>query len=335
MTKKGGERVTYSLEFVPEKLKQHLLSEPSILKQPNVIQIFLLRQTHDYSIFRTEETRELNVAILPKAINDMEPTTRIAMLPSKQKAPENRQFNLLVRSFAQEHKLLNKEQQRCELKDNLCMSCPRCILFGAVSTETRRATSRWNIKHRVEYSTAYSLEPWEEISEITTFNAVSTVTQSTGQALGYVESVSPLANFPSIVTLTAITAEELIAFLKTLMTCKSYGAETRTKGDMVNVIVGIAAGYEELLTPLEYNLELCNRDYKEDPVQATYEIVKKYRQFAAFENKVATLDPEEFRIFIENVRKFDFTEDFIQKMYKDSTNFVAQVERWAAEESRK
>lgn len=99
------------------------------------------------------------------------------------------------------------------------------------------------------------------------------------------ESIVPLANFPSIVTLISVTSEELITYLKTLMTCKSYGAETRTKGDMANVIVGLAAGYEELLTPLEYNLELCKRDYRKDPVQATFEVLEKYKKLAAFSDK--------------------------------------------------
>jgi len=325
--------VTYS-QFIPKEITQHLLSEPTILRRPNTIQILMLRQTHDYSIFRTEETRELNVTVLPKSIDDMTPTTRVAMLASKQKAPENRHFSTLIRGIAGDNGLeLDKAQKECELKDNLCLRCPRCTLFGAVSTEKGRGSGRWNIKHRIEYSTAYSLEPWEEISEITTFNAVSTSTQSTGQALGYVESIVPLANFPSVVTLTSVTSEELITYLKTLMTCKSYGAETRTKGDMVNVIVGLAVGYEELLTPLEYNLELCKRDYKTDPVQVTFEVLEKYKKLAAFSDKTAILKPAEFRTFIEKTREFSISKEFIQKLYNDATKFASQAEEMAKRES--
>ena len=327
--------MTYS-QLLPKEITQHLLSEPTILRQPNTIQILMLRQTHDYSIFRTEETRELNVTVLPKSIDDMKPTTRVAMLASKQKAPENRHFSTLIRGIAIDNGLepkLDDAQKKCELKDNLCLKCPRCILFGAVSTEKGRGSGRWNIKHRIEYSTAYSLESWEEISEITTFNAVSTSTQSTGQALGYVESIVPLANFPSIVTLSSVTSEELITYLKTLMTCKSYGAETRTKGDMVNIIVGLAAGYEELLTPLEYNLELCKKDYKKDPVQATFEILEKYKKLAAFSDKTAILKPAEFRTFIEKTREFSISKELIQKLYNDAANFASQAEEMAKRES--
>jgi CRISPR type I-D-associated protein Csc2 len=235
------------------------------------------------------------VAVLPKSVKDMTPTTRVAMLASKQKAPESRHFNTIVRGIARDNKLPIGSAETCELKDNLCRSCPRCVLFGAVSTESGQS-SRWNIKHRIEYSTAYSLEQWEEISEITTFNAVSTATQSTGQALGYTENIVPLANFPSIVTLSSATQEELVTYLKTLMSCKSYGAETRTKGDMVNVIVGVSAGYEELLTPLEYNLELCAYEgYKKDPVKATFDILTKYKEMAAFKDKAVVLPPDEFK----------------------------------------
>jgi CRISPR-associated protein Csc2 len=325
-----------SSQFIPKEIAQHLLAEPTIIRQPNTVQILILRQTHDYSIFRTEETRELNVTVLPKSIDDMMPTTRVAMLASKQKAAESRHFSTLIRGIARDNNLLlDKTQEQCELKDNLCLRCPRCILFGAVSTEKGRGSGRWNIKHRIEYSTAYSLEPWEEISEITTFNAVSTSTQSTGQALGYVESIVPLANFPSIVTLTSVTSEELITCLKTLMTCKSYGAETRTKGDMVNIIVGLAAGYEELLTPLEYNLELCRRDYKKDPVQATFEILEKYKKLAAFNDKIAILKPSEFRTFIDKTREFSLSKDFIEKLYADADGFAVQAEQMAQKESGK
>jgi len=326
-------KMTYDLSFIPSSIAQYLLDEIPIFRSPKTIQIFLLRQTHDYSIFRTEETRELNVAVLPESISSRKPSTKVAMLASKQKAPESRQFHTLVRGAASDTKRLDKDQQQCELKDNLCMRCPRCALFGAVSTEKGRGKGRWNIRHRIEYSTAYSLERWEEISEIVTFNAVSSVSQSTGQALGYTETVAPLANFPSVVTLTSTTKEEFCAYLKTLISCKSYGAETRTKGDMVNLIVGIAGGYEELMTPLEYNLALSERDYQADPIKNTYEIEEEFRRFAAFADKIAILKPKEVESLIDGVRKLEFSNEFINKMYTDAENFAKEVEKWAKEES--
>ena len=41
-----------------------------ILRTPKTVQILLIRQTHDYTILRTEETRELNIAITPTSISN-------------------------------------------------------------------------------------------------------------------------------------------------------------------------------------------------------------------------------------------------------------------------
>ncbi|NIQ06219.1 MAG: type I-D CRISPR-associated protein Cas7/Csc2, partial [Candidatus Korarchaeota archaeon] len=143
----------------------------------------------------------------------------------------------------------------------------------------------WNIKHRVDYNSAYSLENYEDYSEVLTWNAVETPTQSTGRALGKTETTTPLVNFPSIVTLTSVTEAELIMFLKTLLTCKSYGAETRIRGEMSNYLLGIVGGYEELLTPLELNLELNAREWRHNPEKAVKETLEAYREYAAFRTK--------------------------------------------------
>ncbi len=102
---------------------------------------------------------------------------------------------------------------------------------------------------------------------------------------------------------------------------------------MVNIIVGIAGGYEELMTPLEYNLELSDRDYEADIVKSTYEIEEKYKQFTAFPNKMSILKPEEVTALIQNVRELDFSEDFVKKMYGDAEKFASEVEKWAKTES--
>jgi hypothetical protein len=46
------------LEFIPNDIANHLLTNLSILRQPNTIQIYMLRQTHDYSIL--EQKRPVN-----------------------------------------------------------------------------------------------------------------------------------------------------------------------------------------------------------------------------------------------------------------------------------
>lgn len=305
-------------------LSNYLLDEIPLLKNAKTVQILALRQTHDYAIFRTEETRELNTVTLPKNITDPEPVVKVVFLASKQKAPENRKYITLFRSFASNLKVeLQDKIRNCTLKDNLCRICPRCSLFGAVSTE--KGGSRWNIKHRIEYSSAYSIETYEDISEMMTFNAVDVRTQSTGQALGYTENIEPIAHFPSIVTLNSVTEEELTWYLKTLLATKSYGAESRVKGDVINEIIGITAGYEEIITPLEFSLELANGGLG-DPVSSTYQILRKYASIAAFPNRVRILTTEELAHFLDEIRNFNVTKEFIERLRDKSLRFTRQIE---------
>lgn len=336
-------KTTNKFDEVIKKLAPYFVSTPPLLRTARTLQILLVRQTHDYSIFRTEETRELNVVTLPKAMSDASSILKVAMLASKQKAPENRMYATLTKTLAEDIKVENnknllesladKEEQlfkswsECSLKDNLCRRCPRCILFGAVSTERGRE-ERWNIKHRIEYSTAYSLEPHEEIYEMLTFNAVTDETQSTGQALGYTENIQPLAHFPSVVTLNSVTREEFIMFLKTLLACKSYGAEGRIKGDVVNYISGIVAGYEEIMTSLEYSLELADRK-DQGFVAATCQILQGYQKNAAFSDKVVCLTSEEVKTLVEGISAFSPTQEFLKKLYSDAQTFYRQAEKIA------
>lgn len=299
------------------KLNQYFIEKPSPLKTAHTIQIVLLRQTHDYAVFRTEETRELNVVTLPKSPKDPEPVLKVAMLASKQKAAESRQFATLWKTLAQEHGVAIEQ---CYLKDNLCRKCPRCILFGAVSTES--GSDRWNIKHRIEYSTAYSIEPYEMVSELITFNAVEETTQSTGQALGFTENVQALVNFPSIVTLQSVTKYEFILALKTILSTTSYGAESRIKGDMRNYPLAIIAGFEEVITPLELTVNLSQ---SEPPYEkAIPEILDQYVNEATFKDKVTTIYGEELESLIREVQEFTFTKEIIEKMKEDSESFISE-----------
>ncbi len=307
------------------ELEDVFVEEIGLHRTSQNIQLVLLRQTHDYSIFRTEETRELNIVTLPNSVEDNTSVMRVAMLASKQKAPENRHYLSLVRTLASQDEL-SKDQKECALKDNLCQNCPRCVLFGSVSTEGGRG-ARFNIKHRASYSTAYSVESYEEISELMTFNAVDSVNQSTGQALGYTENVSPLANFPSIVTLNSVTKNEFIMYLKTLMSCKSYGAETRLKGDMVNHIVGIVGGLEEVVTPIDILLAASKDkdEYLANPVEKTYEILSEFSEHAVFKNQLKVLEPDQVNSIVENVAAYETDEEFIKDLYGEAEDFADRL----------
>lgn len=312
-----------------EKLDSLFEPEIGLYRSSKTIQVLLIRQTHDFSIFRTEETGELNIVTLPHHAEDNKPVVRVAMLASKQKAPESRHYVRLIRTIAGTENL-SEDQAKCALKDHLCQKCPRCVLFGSVSTATGRG-ERFNIKHRVEYSTAYSIEPYEEISEIITFNAVDSINQSTGQALGYTENVSPLATFPSVVTMNSVTEEEFIMFIKALLSCKSYGAQTRVKGDMVNHLVGIVGGLEEIITPLDFVLHAAKEKerYLSDPITSTYDILKKFSEFAMFKNRLVLLDPKEITGLVDEIANMDITKEFGLELYKQAEAFTQKLEKYA------
>src|SRR5581483_2292601 len=142
---------------------------------------------------------------------------RVAFLGTKQKAPESRELEHLLRTA---NRSAGRTEPDCYLKDNLCLHCPRCGLFGATAA-TSGSQERANIKHRIEYSTAFSLLPFEDIADEITFNAINDHTQMTGQALGSRHVVRPATLFPSIVTLKSVTRYEFVLTVKTLVACKS------------------------------------------------------------------------------------------------------------------
>ena len=296
-----------------EKLEAYLVPEPQPLIGAETIQLILLREVLDYTILRTEETRELNAVYTPLSIADPTPTKRVAFLGTKQKAPESRELEHLLRTA-------NRNANRtdvpdCYLKDHLCLRCPRCGLFGATAA-TSGSDERANIKHRINYSTAFSLLPFENIADEITFNAINDDTQMTGQALGSRHVVRPATLFPSIVTLKGVTREELILTVKTLMACKSYGAETRTQGECRNTIVGIVAGWEEVITPLELTLELYDRS-REDIVGSVAPLVRdRYVPLAAHRDRVMVLDSTDVGVLVGECSSILVDRGFLDTAYQ-------------------
>src|SRR5258708_27239384 len=170
-------------------LEPYLVEKPRPLLGAQTIQLLLLREILDYTVLRTEDSREINGVFTPLSMTDRQQVKRVAFLGSKQKAAESRQIEALLRSACAAAKIEVKE---CWLKDKLCLECPRCGLFGATALSDAA-----NIRHRVEYSTAFSLLTFDVLTEQITFNAVDERTQMTGQALGTRHVVRPASLFPS------------------------------------------------------------------------------------------------------------------------------------------
>jgi CRISPR type I-D-associated protein Csc2 len=296
-----------------DALRPYTVGRPEPLIGAKTIQLILMREVLDYTVLRTEESRELNTVATPLSINNAGKTiVRVAFLATKQKAAESRQLEQLLRTATKEAGLNYPE---CYLKDNLCLQCPRCGLFGATSVESGKG-DRANIKHRIEYSTAFSLLPFEDVESSTTFNGINDLSQTTGQALGSRYAVIPATIFPSIVTLRSVTMTELTLAIKVLMASKSYGAEGRIGGDMRNSIFGIACGWEELITPLELTLELYDRkdEISGDTVKAC---VEKYKSSAGNVDKIKVLTPAEVDELVQEASETPMTKELLEKAYKD------------------
>lgn len=297
-----------------ETLQDYTVAQPQPLIGAETIQIILLREILDYTVLRTEDTRELNTVTTPVSIGTPGDALRVSFLGSKQKAAESRMLEQILRTAT---RVATMAADECYLKDYLCLQCPRCALFGATRTKSGNTGS---IKHRIEYSTAFSLMPWRDVGDAITFNAIDDMTQTTGQALGARYVVKPATIFPSIVTLRSVTKQELVLTLKTLLACKSYGAEARIGGDVRNTICGIACGWEEIITPLELTLELYDQPDQlgSDNVR---DILHRYKLLAGNRDQVTIVEPGDVDALVEEVSVMKLSEDFLKRAYEDARLF--------------
>jgi CRISPR type I-D-associated protein Csc2 len=300
-------------------LNPYLVDVPRPIIGAKTVQIVIFREVLDYTVLRTEETRELNTVVTPLSVSRAEDVRRVAFLGGKQKAVESRELERMLRTAGEE---AGRGGLDCHLKDKLCLNCPRCALFGGTNVDSASEKIA-NIKHRIEYGTAFSLLPFEEIEEAITFNAIDDQTQKTGQALGTRYAVRPSTVFPSIVTLKSVTERELVLTLKTLLAAKNYGAETRIGGDIRNTIVGIAGGWEEIITPLELTLELYDRR-EELSGEAVAEILKKYQEYAGNPSKTKVLTPEEVDKVVKEAASMPLDKEFLDRAYADVAKYREQ-----------
>lgn len=295
-----------------EHIAPYVVGAPQAISGLKTIQVLLLREVLDYTVLRTEEDRELNTIATAATIGTTEQMIRVAFLGSKQKAVESRHLERLLRTAAEE---AGFDIPECYLKDHLCLECPRCGLFGGTNASASKTakSKKTNIKHRIAYSTAFSLDGVEQIKEAITFNGISDLTQQTGQTLGERNAVKPGNFFPSIVTLTGATWLELVLVLKTLLSAHKYGAESRVGGDVRNHVVGLIGGWEEVLTPLEFTLEMQAAQEK-NRAQAQ-EIATKYAALAGNPEKVRVLNDEELDELLAEVRQMPLDKAFLDTAY--------------------
>jgi CRISPR-associated protein Csc2 len=305
-----------------DELQPYLVGKPRPIIGAQTVQLIMIREILDYTVLRTEETRELNTVHTPLSVaKSDESVRRVAFLATKQKAAESRELEHILRTATSKAGLVGYPE--CYLKDNLCMKCPRCGLYGGTSTVAGQR-ERANIKHRIEYSTAFSLLPFDDIGTVLTFNAIDDHNQTTGQALGQRFAVQPATLFPSVITLKSATQRELILTVKTLLSCKSYGAESRIGGDTRNSIWGIIAGWEEVITSLELTLELADKPDALYPETIRQIIQDKYVPMAGNPKHVVVIEPAAVEMLVKACAETDLDKAFLQKAYQDIADYHSE-----------
>jgi CRISPR type I-D-associated protein Csc2 len=312
-----------------EPLKNYLVDTPQPILTKETIQVVLIREALDYTIFRTEETREINKVLTPVSIQKAdEQMERVAFLASKQKAVESRELAQVLRTAATKEGVAIHD---CWLKDHLCLQCPRCVLYGGTNASSYlTGRNAANIKHRIAYSTAFSLADYHEVQEAITFNAVSNQDMKTGQVLGTRNVVKPATLFPSIVSLQSVTWKELLLALKAILGAHRYGAESRIGGDMRNTVFGIVVGWEEIITPLELALELYDRQGTGVTPETVVKLLEEYKSSAAHKDKVKVLSAVNVESLVKAVGDFELSEAFIKATYE-----AAEAYRQAQDEETK
>lgn len=130
---------------------------------------------------------------------------------------------------------LAMEQQRglgiapeCSLKNNLCMKCPSCLMFGGTG-ETSQAKAGYNLLSRVLGETFISAVPAGSANSYTA-NAVDEETLSTEQAFMTILKVPAETAFIGVVTLKDPTAELAAVLCDNLKRLTRLGASTREWG---------------------------------------------------------------------------------------------------------
>jgi len=208
------------------------LKEPSILSQGNYFQIITRIKLLDETIIRSNDAEEV--------------------LTYHYKTLGNR-FIIPWRKVKGKLRRLVQEQQRglcihpdCHLKDDLCMDCPTCFMFGGTG-ETSKVNVKYNILSRILGETFISETEVGNVTSLTE-NAVDEETLMTGQALMSIITVPKETSFLGVITLKDPTKEMARIILDNLNRLTRIGARSVEWGRCSTEIVGIRTGDRETLT---------------------------------------------------------------------------------------
>jgi CRISPR type I-D-associated protein Csc2 len=197
------------------------LQTPSLLSKGVYLQLVVEMKLLDDAIIRSNEPEEV--------------------LTCHYKALENR-FIIPFRKVKGKLRRLVLEKQRsyniqpdCALKDDLCLNCPSCLLFGGTG-ETSSVKAQYNILSRVLGETFISTNTVEGIRNYTQ-NAVGEKDLMTGQALMTILTVPKETVFKGVVTIKDPTQEMASVIVDNLKRLTRIGARSVEWGRVETIIV--------------------------------------------------------------------------------------------------
>jgi hypothetical protein len=173
---------------------------------------------------------EVNLTITEK---DLIPTSdgkfveKVVFAGSKRRGVDRRTIHALRNQVLSQNGINRFE--RCYIPD-LCRKCPTCWLFGATAMG-----EGYNIKSRILYGSAYSIEPSEIAVQPHSRNMVNEQTQTTAGEAGIhtEEFIKGGVHFPVITTLEKVVDWEIGAFAHALLeniNQNKYTAASRSQG---------------------------------------------------------------------------------------------------------
>jgi CRISPR type I-D/CYANO-associated protein Csc2 len=241
-------------------LTENLLNKPSILPVGKYLQLVVKLKFLNDAIIRSNDPEEVL-------------TFRYKDLGNRFIIPWRKVKGKLRRITMEKQRSIGVAPQ-CHLKDDLCMQCPSCFIFGGTG-ETSNANVSYNILSRVLGETFISTT---EVGDITPYtqNAVDEINQQTGQALMNIITVPAETEFLGVVTVKDPTPEIASIIINNLLRLSRIGARTVEWGRIRTNIVGyklsdsedlsayesMESGMESLETIDKLNLPALDESYK-------------------------------------------------------------------------
>lgn len=208
------------------------LDKPSLLGQGVYLQLVVNIKLLDETIIRSNDPEE----VLTFKYNELGERFIIPWRKIKGK----------LRRYAMEKQRGLSIGSDCFLKDDLCMKCPACFLFGGTG-ETSKAKVPYNILGRVLGETFISKNKVEKINPYTA-NAVGEKDLSTGQALMTIITVPKETEFIGVITIKDPTKEMAEIIIDNIDRMTRIGARSVEWGRTQCNIIGYQLSDREKLS---------------------------------------------------------------------------------------